>query len=129
MPPSFDGGLDEGRLHGPLGGEDTACGQLMRLVEGSGLPTVSLRVIPFGAGLHHGIMSGPFVMLRFPLNGNGQDTEPPPVYVDGFNGDLYLDRQHEVERYKTAFTNIWESSLVKNASQELNTKVARELGK
>jgi hypothetical protein len=99
------------------------------LIEVGELPTVSLRVIPFGAGLHHGIMSGPFVMLRFPLNGNGQDTEPPTVSVDGFTGDLYLDRPHEVEQYNTAFTNIWESSLDERASQELITQVTRELGK
>ncbi|MGH3619249.1 MAG: helix-turn-helix domain-containing protein [Pseudonocardiaceae bacterium] len=128
-PPMFDVVLNEAILHRPVGGEEAACGQLKRLVEVSELPTVSLRVVPFGVGLHHGIMSGPFVMLRFPLNGNGQDTEPPTVYVDGFTGDLYLDRPHEVERYNTAFTNIWESSLDERASQELITQVARELGK
>ncbi len=128
-PPMFDVVLNEAILHRPVGGEVAACGQLKRLVEVSELPAVSLRVVPFGAGLHHGIMSGPFVMLRFPLNGNGQDTEPPTVYVDGFTGDLYLDRPHEVERYNTAFTNIWESSLDEGASQELITQVARELGK
>jgi hypothetical protein len=86
---------------------------------------VSLRVIPFGSGLHHGVMSGPFEILRFPLNGNGQDTEPPTVYVDGFTGDLYLDKPHEVARYDTAFRNIWESSLDERASEELIIQVAR----
>ncbi|MGH3764467.1 MAG: helix-turn-helix domain-containing protein [Pseudonocardiaceae bacterium] len=127
--PVFDVVLNEAILHRPVGGEEAARGQLKRLVEVSELPTVSLRVVPFGAGLHHGIMSGPFVMLRFPLNGNGQDTEPPTVYVDGFTGDLYLDRPHEVERYNTAFTNIWECSLDERASQKLITQVTRELGK
>jgi transcriptional regulator with XRE-family HTH domain len=127
--PVFDVVLNEAILHRPVGGEEAAHGQLKRLLEVSELPTVSLRVVPFGAGLHHGIMSGPFVMLRFPLNGNGQDTEPPTVYVDGFTGDLYLDKPHEVARYDTAFTNIWESSLDERASEALITQVARELGK
>ena len=42
------------------------------------LPNVSLRIMPFSAGLHHGIMSGPFVILRFPINGDGKATEPRP---------------------------------------------------
>jgi hypothetical protein len=128
-PPAFDVVLNEAILHRPVGGEQAARDQLKRLGEVSELPTVSLRVVPFGAGLHHGIMSGPFVMLRFPLNGNGQDTEPPTVYVESFTGALYLDRPHEVARYQTAFTNIWESSLDERASQELITQVTRELGK
>ncbi|MGH3547075.1 MAG: helix-turn-helix domain-containing protein [Pseudonocardiaceae bacterium] len=128
-PPMFDVVLNEAILHRPVVGEEAACGQLKRLVEVSELPTVSLRVIPFSAGLHHGIMSGTFEILRFPVNGNGQDTEPPTVYVESFTGALYLDRPHELERYNTAFTNIWESSLDQRASQELITQVTRELGK
>jgi hypothetical protein len=128
-PPVFDVVLNEAILHRPVGGEETARGQLKRLEEVSELPTVSLRVVPFGAGLHHGIMSGTFELLRFPLNGNGQDTEPPTVYVESFIGALYLDKPHEVTRYDTAFKNIWESSLDERASQELITQVTRELGK
>jgi transcriptional regulator with XRE-family HTH domain len=128
-PPVFDVVLNEAILHRPVGGEQAALGQLTRLSEVSELPTVSLRVVPFSAGVHHGIMSGPFVTLRFPLNGNGQETEPPIVYVESFTGALYLDRPHEVARYDTAFKNIWESSLDERASQELITQVTRELVK
>jgi hypothetical protein len=128
-PPVVEVGLDEAILHHPVGGEETARGQLKRLVAGSELPTVSLRVIPFAAGLHHGIRSGPFEILRFPLDGESRETEPPMMYVDGFTADLYLDKPHEVDRYDTAFRNIWESSLDERASRELITQVARELGK
>ncbi len=85
--------------------------------------------MPFSAGLHRGVMSGPFVILRFPRHGNGQETEPPTVYVDGFTGALYLDRPREIDRYDTAFTNIWETSLGERASQELIIHVTKELGK
>jgi hypothetical protein len=56
------------------------------------LPNVTLRVVPFSAGLHHGVMSGPFVILRFPPNGDGRDSEPATIYIDGFTGALYLDK-------------------------------------
>ena len=48
-------------------------GQLGRLAEVSELPNVSLRVVRFSAGLHPGLMSGPFVILRFPLNGDRRE--------------------------------------------------------
>ncbi|HEY6424825.1 MAG TPA: helix-turn-helix transcriptional regulator [Pseudonocardiaceae bacterium] len=128
-PPVLQVVLNEAVVRRPVGGNKSMASQLERLVEISGLPTVSVRVMPFGAGLHCGALSGPFVILRFPLNGNGQETEPPTVYVDGFTGALYLDKPHEVDRYDTAFTNVWESSLDERTSRELMTQVARELGK
>lgn len=128
-PPVLEVVLNEAILHRPVGGAKVMVRQLQRLVEAGGLPTVSVRVMPFGAGLHHGVMSGPFVILRFPLNGNGQDTEPATVYVESFTGALYLDKPREVDRHVTAFTNIWLSSLDERASQELISQVARELGK
>jgi hypothetical protein len=128
-PPGLQVVLNEAILHRPIGGDKVMARQLERLIEAGALPTVSLRVMPFGAGLHHGVMSGPFVILRFPLNGNGQDTEPPTVYVDGFTGALYLEKPREVNRYDTAFTDIWVSALDEKGSQELIFHMARELGK
>jgi len=128
-PPVFDIVLNEAILHRPIGDTAVMVRQLERLVEAGALPTVSIRVVPFAAGLHHGILSGPFVILRFPPNSNGQETEPPTVYVDGFTGDLYLDKPRESDRYHDAFTNIREAALDEEASEELITRVTRELGK
>ncbi|MGH3938620.1 MAG: helix-turn-helix domain-containing protein [Pseudonocardiaceae bacterium] len=128
-PPVLNLVLNEAILHRPIGGTALMVRQLERLIKVGVLPTVSVRVLPFSAGLHRGIMSGPFVTLRFPLNGNGQETEPPTVYAEGLTGALYLDKPHEIERYDAAFTNIWESALNESASQKLITRVARELGK
>ena len=128
-PPMLDIVLNEAILHRPIGGPTIMVRQLERLVEVGALPTVSVRVLPFAAGLHQGIMSGPFEILRFPLNSNGQDTEPPTVYVEGLTGALYLDKPHEIERYDAAFSNMWESALDEIASQKLITRMVRELGK
>jgi hypothetical protein len=126
-PPVFNIVLNETILYRPIGGPAVMAGQLERLVEASALPMVSIQVLPFAAGLHRGVISGPFMMLRFPVNSNGQETEPPTVYVEGFTGALYLDKPHEVERYTDALTNIGESALDETASRELITQVAREL--
>ncbi len=128
-PPVLNVAINEAILRRPVGGKRVLTGQLRRLNEASELPNVSIRVMPFAAGLHHGIMSGPFIILTFPLNGNGQETEPPTVYVELFTGELYLDKPREIDRYTAAFTNIWESSLDETASRQLISQAARELGR
>ena len=125
-PPELDVVLNEAIIRRPVGGPGVMHAQLSRLAEASTLPNVSLRIMPFSAGLHHGIMSGPFVILRFPINGDGKATEPPTVYVNGFTGALYLDKPSEIQRYEKAFNDIWESALTQDASRELIHEAARE---
>jgi transcriptional regulator with XRE-family HTH domain len=127
-PPRLDVALNEAVLRRPVGGKTVMAAQFERLADISELPNVSLRMIPFSTGLHYGVMSGPFVMLRFPRNGDGSETEPPTVYVESFTGALYLDKPREIDRYNTAFTNIWASALDDAASKDLILQVAREFG-
>jgi transcriptional regulator with XRE-family HTH domain len=119
--------LNEAIVRRPVGGAEVMSGQLKRLLDASELPNVALRIMPFSAGFHHGVMSGPFEILRFPLNGDGRASEPPTVYVDGFTGDLYLDKQKEIQRYDVAFADIWSASLDEKASQDLLNRTSKEL--
>ena len=121
--------LNESILRRPVGGPTVMAAQLGALADAADLPNVSLRVVPFSAGLHQGVMSGPFYMLRFPLNGDGQPSEPATVYVNGFTGDLYLDKAREVEQYTTAFESIWSAALDEPASRNLINRSAEELRK
>lgn len=120
--------LGEAILRRPVGGGKVMSAQLARLIEVSDLPNVTLKVMPFEAGAYAGIASGPFVVLEFPLNGNGKPTEPPVVYVAGFTGALFLDKPREIEEYDTAFNDIWSAALDEAASQDLIAKAAREFG-
>jgi hypothetical protein len=122
-PPTLRVVLDEGVLRRTIGGNAVMAGQLRHLKEASEFPNVHIRVVPFDAGVHPGVMSGPFVILRFPANGEGHDSEPPTVYADGYTGDLYLDKPHEVERYDMAFERIWMKALNEQASRRLITEV------
>jgi transcriptional regulator with XRE-family HTH domain len=126
-PPELTVVLNEAILRRPVGGSQVMAAQLGSLADSAGLPNVALRVVPFRAGLHHGVMSGPFVILRFPRNGDGHDSEPATVYVDGFTGALYLDKPREVERYATAFESIWSAALDESASRGLINQAAEEL--
>jgi hypothetical protein len=105
-PPTLCVMLNESILHRPVGGRRIMLEQLHRLAESCDLPNVSLRIVPFAIGFHHGVDSGPFTILRFPRTGDGKDTEPPVVYVEGITGALYLDRPHEVERYGAVVRDI-----------------------
>jgi Domain of unknown function (DUF5753) len=73
------------------------------------------------------MMSGPFGILRFPMNGGGLDSEPPTVYADIYTGAIYLDKPHEVARYDRAFEAIWETALGESASRDLIRQAAEEL--
>jgi transcriptional regulator with XRE-family HTH domain len=119
--------LNESILKRPVGGRDVMAAQLEALAEAAELTNVSLRVVPFRAGLHYGIVTGPFEILRFPVNGDGQDSEPPTVYVDGFTGDLYLDKPAEIERYSQAFEAIWNAALDETTSATLIRASAKDL--
>lgn len=125
--PIVEVALNEAVLRRPVGGTEVMGDQLRRLVELNELDNVAARVVPFSAGLHAGIMSGPFVKMRFPTNGDGRDTEPPTVYVEGFTGALYLDKPHEIDRYDAAFEAIWGSALNHEKTQSLLHRATREL--
>ena len=121
--------LNESILRRPVGGREVMAAQLDALAEAAELPNVRLRVVPFGVGLHHGLMTGPFVLLRFPPNGDGQDSEPPTVYQDGFTGALFLDKPHEVERFGDAFEYIWASAASEATSSQLIRQSARDISR
>jgi transcriptional regulator with XRE-family HTH domain len=126
-PPQLLVVLNEGILRRAIGGPEVMARQLDHLADTADLPNVSLRVILFGAGVHEGLLTGPFEILRFPLNGDGMDSEPPTVYMDGFTGALYLDKPYEVERFDKAFENTWNASLDETKSKQLIHLAAEEL--
>jgi transcriptional regulator with XRE-family HTH domain len=126
-PPRLHIVLDEAILRRPVGGPAVMAAQLRHIAEACDLPSVSLRVVPFSAGFHQGIQSGAFEILRFPSNGEGQDKEPPTVFVDGFMGDLYLDKPAEVDHHARAFAEIWTLALEERISRTIIRQAAKEL--
>ncbi|MGH3342354.1 MAG: helix-turn-helix domain-containing protein [Carbonactinosporaceae bacterium] len=125
-PPLVEVALNEAVLRRPVGGPNIMASQLRRLAEVGELDNVSLKVVAFGAGLHRGLMTGPFVILRFPLGRDLRDKEPPTVYVEGGTGALYLERPRDVEYYDAVLASIWGASLDEAASRDLIMHVAKE---
>ncbi|AKG41961.1 helix-turn-helix domain-containing protein [Streptomyces xiamenensis] len=127
-PPELRVALSEAVLRRPIGGDSVMVEQLAHLIYMSGLPHITVRVVPFVAGAHAGLVTGPFVILRFPLNADGNDSEPPTVYADGYTGGLYLDKPREVQQYEQAFEGTWETALDERASRVLIAEVAGSYG-
>jgi hypothetical protein len=103
-PPRVEVVLSEGVLWAGVDPQVLA-GQLRHLLEVGRLPHVSVRVLPFAAGLHHGAVAGPFVLLEFPP-GNLLGTEPPVVYQDFPTGALYLDHPGEWAAYQPVWGSL-----------------------
>ncbi|MFE7413760.1 helix-turn-helix domain-containing protein [Streptomyces laurentii] len=116
--------LGEAALRRPVGSHEAMAQQLAHLVYVARLPNVSIRVVPFAAGMHSGVVTGPFNILRFPLAGDGNATEPPTIYADGYTGGLYLDKEREVAQFDAAFGDIWKRALDEQASRRLISEVA-----
>jgi hypothetical protein len=126
-PPELRIILKESVLRVPVGGAAVMAAQLEHLAEVSKLPNVSLRVVPFAAGFNLGMLSGSFIVLRFPPTNGGAEPEPPTVYSDLFSGALYLDKPHEVARYDRAFDDLWALALNEAETRQTILKVAEEL--
>ncbi len=118
--------LSEAVLRRPIGGPQVMAEQLRQVADAARRPNVSIRVVPFGAGLHPGALSGPFAILRFPVNGDGQESEPPVVYVANLSGALYLERPGEIHRYQDAYAGIAAAALDETASRALISGAAQE---
>lgn len=126
-PPVLRVALGEPVLHRPVGGPAVMVGQLGHLAEVSKLPNVSLRIVPASGGYHPGIVTGAFTVLRFPLNGGGQESEPPTIYQEMYTGALYLDKPAEVERFDAAFEAIWNTALDERSSRNLIGRTAKDM--
>ncbi|WP_067570692.1 helix-turn-helix domain-containing protein [Nocardia acidivorans] len=101
-PVQLDVIISEAVLWHRIGGDEVTIGQLDKLRKFGELPNVRLRLLPADCGYHHGMDAGRFVLLEFPSAANEQ-TEPPVVYVEALTGASYLDKEHDVERYREAF--------------------------
>jgi len=87
--------------------------QLTQLLEISKLPNVTIRVVPFDAGL---VLSGvnKFIILRFALT-----DIPDIVFVEDLTVDRYLEEGGEVEIYNATFQRLMDMSADPEASRAM----------
>ncbi|MGI5223125.1 helix-turn-helix domain-containing protein [Nocardia sp. CA-290969] len=118
--------LSEATLRHHVGGAGVMADQLLHLVEASRRPNVSLRVVPFDARSPVGLVVRSFVYLEFPVPTNTRIAEPPVAYVEGYTGDLYLERAAEVSQYTEAIRSIARVALDEQETRDLVVRIAKE---
>jgi transcriptional regulator with XRE-family HTH domain len=112
--------LDEAVVSRPVGGDEVMRDQLLRLVEATRLPNVTLQILPFAAGAHAG-MDGTFSILDFP------DAEDPSVvFAENATGGLFLEKSDELRKYNSIFDTIRSSALSPEESQNMIVMLAEE---
>jgi transcriptional regulator with XRE-family HTH domain len=111
--------LDEGVLHRPVGGERVLQEQLERLIADSQRPNITIQVLPFSVGAHCSV-DGSFVVLAFP---DSDDNDL--VYVEGHLGDLYLEKEHDIDVYERMFDELLGMCMTAEHSVELIAKFLR----
>lgn len=103
--PRFFFVFDESVIHRVVGSRAITSRQLMHLVNVADLPNVTIRVVPYTAGLHPG-MRGPFEVIQF------EDTSDENiVFLEGPRSDLISDDQKDTQNYLEAFDHITKISL------------------
>jgi Domain of unknown function (DUF5753) len=74
--------------------------QLGRLLEAAELPNITFQVIPLSVGAHAG-MPGSFVFMQF-TEASIRDV----IYLGSMAGDLLLEADADVRRYRLAFEHL-----------------------
>jgi hypothetical protein len=107
--------VDEAALRRQLGGPEAMRAQFRYLMEVSELPHVTFQVIPFDAGAHPS-MPGSFILLQF-----DEANIPDVIYVDTMAGELFLEEEEDVRRYKLVFEHLRAVAASPEASLSLVT--------
>ncbi len=105
--------VDEAALRRRVGGREVMREQVRHLLDLMSEPHITFQVIPFEKGAHAS-MTGSFVHMDFP------DTDDPElVYLDTPAGDLFLESEAEIRRYKSMFEHLQAVALGPNDSVDL----------
>ena len=112
--------VDEAALRRQVGSPAVMRAQFRHIMEASELPNVTFQVIPFDAGAHAG-MPGSFIVLQF-----AEEAIPDVIYIDSMAGDLFLEAESDVRRYKLVFEHLRAVSASPDASRALLASLATE---
>ncbi|MEV5704679.1 helix-turn-helix transcriptional regulator [Actinoallomurus sp. NPDC052274] len=114
--------VDEAVLHRYAGGPDVMRSQLEHLLHTSERPNVSLRVLPYEAGLYPAV-GNPFAILTF-----AESVDPDVVLCENRVGERYFHDADEVAGFHADFAQMTKVSLSEDASVTLIKRVIAEMG-
>jgi transcriptional regulator with XRE-family HTH domain len=120
--PEFEAVIDEGVLHRGTTDWHTMRAQVQHLLAESERPNVTIRVLPYSAGLLPS-NTNKFIILRF-----AKPTLQPIVFIEHLRGDLYLDRPEDVGAYGETFDLMREMALTATRTRDSLRLLAQSRG-
>jgi transcriptional regulator with XRE-family HTH domain len=119
-PPSISAVIDEAVLRHVVGDAEVMADQLRRLAELATQPNITMRVLPFAAGVSPYLSS--FVILGFP---DPEDTDV--VYLERAIDEVVIEDPRQMDQYHGAFERLWQRTLTPQRSIAMIKQVADEL--
>lgn len=110
--------LDEAAIRRVVGGRAVMAAQLDHVVQMTRRPNVTVQVITFESGAHPG-MPGSFIHMEF-----RNELDPELVYVDTLAGDIFLEADDDIRRYRTMFDHLRAGALSPAESTRLMTTIS-----
>jgi transcriptional regulator with XRE-family HTH domain len=123
-PPRLNVVIDEAVLHRLGGNRRIMRAQLLHLLDASDLPAVTIRILPFQAGILP-VVTNKFIILSF-----REPSVEGVVYVEGVVGltaDLYLGPREGLAVYQQAFGVMWSMAASPQQSRTMIAAIERAL--
>ncbi|WP_330228513.1 helix-turn-helix domain-containing protein [Nocardia sp. NBC_00508] len=118
--------LHESVLRTLVGGRKIMAAQCRHIADMSTRDNVDARILPFGVGFPLGLYVGPYVILDFGYDAKGGKIAPSVVFIEGYTGDMYLERVQDERMYRKAAAAIEHAALDAVQSRNLLRQIARE---
>lgn len=110
--------LHEAVLHTQVGGARIQNEQLLQLIEMSKRPNISIRILPFSAGLPLGVATGSFTII--------EASEQAVVYFESLDGAACRDDEECVKAHTSAMVTIRQASLDDFSSRALLRQISKK---
>jgi transcriptional regulator with XRE-family HTH domain len=120
--PRFDAVIDEAVLHRVAGDRAVMLAQMQHLLTASELPNVTVRVLPYEAGVLP-VTNNKFIILSF-----AEPAVPGVVFIEGLTGDLYLGPENGLADYEEAFRAMSLIAATPDRSSQMILAIAAGLG-
>ncbi|NKY36455.1 helix-turn-helix domain-containing protein [Nocardia speluncae] len=122
----FEAMLTEAVLRYNVGSSSVMADQVKHLLDRSDMPGVEVRIVPNTETSPVGLLSRSFVLFSFPPLHASKLQEPPVAYMEGFTGNLFVERDIEVAEYSREAERIRHVALSPSASKDLMLRISEE---
>jgi Domain of unknown function (DUF5753) len=105
-----------------VGGPEVTRAQLRQLAAARDRSNVMVQVLPFTAGEHPAMASGPFDLLEFP-----QATDQGVVTLETMTGSLSLESGTDLRQYADAFGFLQAAALGPRETRDMLITLAEQI--